>query len=366
MGRILLSLLTFSILILPPSARALEFSLFGDVSFTSHDGEQSFGIGSFNLIADQHVSETSSITTDLIFQTGEHGIEVELERFKITKETELANVTMGRFHKTLGFWNHNFNHGSLSQDTASRPFFLELDNSHEGIFPAHMVGLLLGKERENYSWQFAYGNNAGMNTEEAALAAGSGGEMHGEMESLNRSDPSGDKAYAFRGTYRVNNDMEVGMFLMANNIVETGGEDGATALTTHGNILFTQNVVGFDASYNKEKFYVFGEYYNVSYEDNPFIAGFNTASYTADAFYVQGGYRYSSDIRIALRYENLSFGDNATFLQFHELVPQTRTIVAVNYRIEESNSLRFEMQNISPQGGGGESSITIQWFFYLL
>lgn len=340
-------------------AHALEFSLFGDTSYSYKDSRQSFAVGSFNLIADQHVSDTSSITTDLIFETGEHGIEVELERFKITKETELANITMGRFHKTLGFWNHNFNHGSLSQDTASRPFFLELENSHEGIFPAHLVGLLLGKEKENHSWQFAYANNSGMNSDEI-IATG-----EGEMESLNRGDSSNFKTYAMRGTYRINDGLEAGLFLLWNNVIETG--ENAALTIQPGDILFTQEVVGLDFSYNSPSYYAFGELYRVSFEDNPDIQNIpiNTASYTADAFYVQFGYRYSEKTRIAFRYETLDFGANSTFLTLHGLTPQTGNVLAINYRMEESNALRLEIAKTDREGNS-DTSFTVQWFFYLL
>lgn len=363
MVRFIFTLLTLLFFQLPASVSALEFSLFGDTSYTYSDSTQSFAIGSFNLIADQHVSDTTSITTDLIFETGGHGIEIELERFKITKETELTDITLGRFHKTLGFWNHNFNHGSLSQDTASRPFFLELDHSHEGIFPAHLVGLLLGKEYKGSSWQFAYANNAGMNTDETNTTDP---EPEAAMKSLNSGDTSKFKSYAFRGTYQLTTGFEVGLFLLANNIIETG--DAANLGVEHGDILFTQEVVGLDASFKTPNYYAFGEYYHIIIEDNPAITGisFNNSSYTADAYYIQLGYRYSEKIRLALRYESLDFDSNATLLALHHLEPETRVVAALNYRMEESNSLRLEINQIDQQGHDPETTVTLQWFFYLL
>ena len=145
------------------SAFVVEFSLYGDVQFRSSEYEDLFVLGPLHIIADQEISDTTSVTMDLAFEEHEGDFETHLERFYLKKTfAEHLNFTLGRFQKTLGFWRHNFHHGSLSQDTISRPFFLESEEIEEGVFPAHLIGMLFGYESQKATLQLALSNSSGM------------------------------------------------------------------------------------------------------------------------------------------------------------------------------------------------------------
>jgi len=321
-----------------------------------------------SLTANHDISDSSYVTADILLEEQEHGFEVHIERFKITKSFDkILDVSAGRFYKPLGFWKHNFHHGSLYQDTVSRPFFLEFENRDEGVFPAHLVGLLLGRETNLYSLQFAASNSTGLDTVDYDE------EEPPFTQSINTSDPSKDKTYVLRATVSpLKNRLEFGILGIMNNVVEIG-EHGSVSdpLVEHGETLFDQQVLGVDLSYNGTRFYTFGEYYHMNFEDNPDMstAGSiapNAESYQAQAYYLQMGYRFTTKFTIAIRHENLDFEENSTYFDIQGIIPETRNLVAFNYRIEESNIVRFEIRDEKPDQLDSTLYYNLQWFFYIL
>ncbi|WP_455219063.1 hypothetical protein, partial [Kaarinaea lacus] len=152
----------------PFFAHSIDFTLFGDVVYYSATREQdasSFNLGALDLIADQEIGESTGVTAEIVFEDAGHGFEVDVERFLIARNIKpLFSVGLGRNHTQLGLWNQYFHHGSLLQDTISRPFFLELEDVHGGIFPNHIVGLHLYGETPVWGYQFSYANSNGINT----------------------------------------------------------------------------------------------------------------------------------------------------------------------------------------------------------
>ena len=351
---------------IPNVTLAVEFSLYGDVQYQSSEHEDTFALGPLHIIADQEISETASVTMDLVFEEHEGEFEPHLERFYLTKSfTENFNFTAGRFQKTLGFWRHNFHHGSLSQDTITRPFFLESEEIEEGVFPAHLIGLLFGYESLKTTLQIALSNSSGMNTEVITSP-----EDTTKMESLNTKDPSSDKSFVTRATYRIVRPLELGVFFMLNDIVETG-EDPDITMVEYGEKLMEQQVIGFDANYFSKTFYAFGEFYQLTFDDNQDVNPSSnyqprSESYKAIAYYLQLGYRFTNKFSLAARRESLDFDEGSTFFDMQGIVPETRNVFALNYRIEESNVFRFEVRQENREEQDSETIYGLQWFFYLL
>ena len=346
---------------------AVEFSMHGDVKYRSSEHEDTFILGPLHIIADQEISNTAFITMDLTFEEHEGEFETHLERFFIGKTfAENFNVTAGRFQKTLGFWRQNFHHGSMSQDAITRPFFLESEEIEEGVFPAHLIGLLLGYESENATFQLAASNSAGMNTEFISEP-----EDTTEMVSLNTHDPSSDKTLVARATYRMGS-LEMGIFGMLNDIVEIG-EDPELTMVEPGEKLFEQQVLGVDANFFAKKFYMFGEFYSIEFKDNQDVNASivnyyspQAEPYKSVAYYLQMGYRFTNKFTLAARYESLNFDEGSTFFDIQGIVPETRNLVIFNYHIEESNMLRFEIRKENREDEDSETIYELQWFFYLL
>lgn len=356
------------------NAHSVEFALFGDVVFMQTDAEDesnTFNLGGFNLTAHQEIGENTSVNAEVLFEDPGHGYEVDVERFAITRSFgDMFHVGMGRFHTQLGMWNQYFHHGTILQDTITRPFFLEFEDAHGGIFPNHLVGLMLSGESESWGYQFGYGNSNGMNT--------AGSEDHPEdiaLEVINTNDPSDEKSIAVRFNYKPSWFLdEIGFSFMHNHVVEVG-EDDATdpPFVERGEVLFEQKIIGFDLRYNGDKFYHLLEYFHIETDDNqdivPPVASTitpNPDSYGAHALYYQLGFRMTETVSLIARYETLDYESEATFFEVLHLPPEDRYVFAINYKLQESNAIRFEFSRASIEDEENETTMAMQWFFVLL
>ena len=367
----LLILSSFSV-----NVNAVEFTLFGDVVFMDTDAESdsnTFNLGGFNLIANQEIGKDTTVNAEVVFEDAGHGFEVDVERFAVTRNfSPMLNFGMGRFHTHLGIWNQNFHHGTLIQDTITRPFFLEFEDAHGGIFPNHLVGLVLSGESENWGYQFGYGNSNGLNTV--------GSDSHTEdtaLEVINNSDPSDEKSVVVRFHVQPNFLLdEIGVFFMHNHVVELGeGEGGTDApFVDRGEVLFEQKILGFDLRYTGEKFYSFFELFHTSIDDNQDIVDPripaeifpNSSSYDSLAYYFQLGFHMTESLSLIGRYESLDYDSGATYFNYLHTLPEDRYVFAVNYKIQESNAVRFEFSRADIEGEDTETSMAVQWFFILL
>jgi hypothetical protein len=360
-------------LLVPFSAYSVEFTLFGDVVFMNTDAEDessTFNLGGFNLTASQEIGADTFVNAEVVFEDSGHGFEVDVERFSVSRTFgQLFTIGAGRFHTPLGMWNQYFHHGSLLQDTITRPFFLEYEDAHGGIFPNHLVGLLISGESESWGYQFGYGNSNGISTV--------GAESHPEetaLEVINNSDPSDEKSIVLRFNYKPGFLLdEMGVFFMHNHVIELGEAEGADVpFVERGEFLFEQKILGFDLRYNGEKFYHLFEYFHVTTDDNPDIVDPaatltpNTKAYGAHTFYYQLGFHATEKLSLIGRFETMDYESDATYFELLHTPPQDRYVFAINYKIQESNSVRFEFSRASIEDEDNETSMAVQWFFILL
>lgn len=346
------------------STLAADFSLFGDIQYQSSKQENSVVLGPLDLIVDQSISNTTSVVADLLFEDHDGMFEYHLDRFYLSKILgSRLSFSAGRFQKPLGFWSHNFHHGSIAQDTVSRPFFLESQEYENGVLPVHVVGGLLGYESETTTIQLAIANNTGMNTEGISAPPDTT-----SIQTINLHDPGSRKAILGRLTYRpAGGSLELGIVANLNRVVETG-EDKTATMVQRGETLFDQQVYGVDASYITKRFYAFGEIYRLTIKDNQNInAAYNTKSdsYHGSAYYLQAGYHITAKTTLAARHESLKF-TNGAYFAIQGIMPETRNLIAIKYRIEESNAFRFEVRREHRQNRDSETVYAVQWFFYLL
>jgi len=362
------------LLAIPFNAYSVEFTLFGDVVFMDTDAESestTFNLGGFDLTANQEIGEATSVNAEVVFEDAGHGFEVDVERFAVSRTfSPLFTVAAGRFHTPLGMWNQYFHHGSLLQDTITRPFFLEFEDAHGGIYPNHLVGLIISGESESWGYQFGYGNSNGINT--------LGTDSHPEetaLEVINSSDPSDEKSIVIRANFKPGFLLdEVGAFFMHNHVVELGEPDGVEVpFVERGEFLFEQKIIGFDLRYNGEKFYHLLEYFHVTTDDNqdivaPLSTGIlpNPDAYGAHTLYYQLGFRATEKLSLIGRYETMDYENDATYFQLLHTPPEDRYVFAVNYKLQESNALRFEFSRSSIKDEDDVTSMAVQWFFILL
>ena len=91
----------------------------------------------------------------------------------------------------------------------------------------------------------------------------------------------------------------------------------------------------------------------------------NPESYNSIAYYLQAGYHISNKLIGVARFESLSYDDNATYFQLLGVSEEDRWVLALNYRIQESNAIRLEYSNSTSKDLESFDTIGLQWFFVL-
>ena len=359
-------LLIFPLIIANTSVNAFEFSLATGVTFVSGDDEQkNFAIGQVELLAEHNISDKTYAVVDVMFDSTRYETETEIERLSVNRVVnDSFQFGVGRYTKPLGFWNHNFSHGSLSQHTVSRPYLIDIEEEDKGFLPSHLVGLLLRGESDSWTYQFAVANTDAIDSSNAAMGSGSA-----VVFPLNNESPGDDLTLLFRTTFLATDNLEFGLTLGSHNFTETGG----SGLVAENEVLFEQSYAALDFNFNTKSFYMFGEYYFVQFDDNPDIVSSppaivqaNPDTYDATAYYLQLGFRATETLTLVTRYESLEFDDNATIMVVQNIVPQNQTVVGFNYALEQSNAIRFEVKDVEPEVGESDTIYSLQWFFFLL
>ncbi|WP_455221038.1 hypothetical protein [Kaarinaea lacus] len=345
------------------SADAAEFSFFSDIRFvTGNEDEKGFALGKVDIVTQPNLSEQTYAIVDILLEVDQNKADTAIKRLSINHSfSEKFEIGAGRYMKPLGLWNYNFAHGSLAQHTVTRPYLVSIEETDKGFLPSHLVGLLLGGETHQWSYQFAVSNSDGIDSSYAV--AGTGPSTVATLNSASRSD---DFTLLLRTTYRITDFIELGFMASVHNYIETSNN----GLVPEGETLFQQNFVSLDFSYFGNAFYTFGEYYYMQGEDNADLSGggltANPDTYSSSAYYLQLGYEIIDNLTLVARYESLDYDDNATLYLSQGIVPQTQTVAGINYLLEESHALRFEVSQVEPEVGGSETIYYLQWFFYLL
>ena len=102
----------------------------------------SFQLGELDLFMTSKLSDTVSFLSEVIIgsdATNAWGIDIE--RAELTyKPSDYFQISAGRFHTSIGFYNTAFHHGAWFQTATGRPFMYFFEDSG-GILPVHTVGI---------------------------------------------------------------------------------------------------------------------------------------------------------------------------------------------------------------------------------
>lgn len=348
---------------------AFEFSAYGSINYISGDAHNhnNFSITQVELIAQRDLSEKTYAILDILFEQEQGETHAEVERLSINRTfSDAFEVGIGRFMQPLGFWNHNFAHGALSQDTVSRPYLIDIEHHEKAFLPSHLIGILFRGESDNWSYSLGFGNTDGIDS--SATATPPPNNDTSTVTPLSSNPPNDELTVIFRGTYAVTDSLELGLMLGSHTFSEIS--KGSSGMVDEGEVMFEEQYVAFDFIYNFSSFYLFGEYYEIEIDDNQDISGGlitpNSETYNATAYYIQAGYRINPGFRLAVRYETLEYDDNATLFQVQEIDSRTETTFAISYLPEESNIIRFEVKQEDPDAADSETIYSLQWYFYLL
>jgi len=137
------------------SRTLLRIRGFGDISLnggTQAGQTTSFSLGQLDLFVTSDVSDKFKFLSEIVFETGPTNIyghvigeansfSVDIERYLLQySHNDYFNISAGRGHTAIGYYNTAYHHSSWLQTTTGRPFLYDFED-HGGILPIHMVGV---------------------------------------------------------------------------------------------------------------------------------------------------------------------------------------------------------------------------------
>lgn len=140
--------------------------LFGAVEWDVNDGPDtpnSFALGQLDLFLNAALSERISLLGEFVLEESTATeVVTDLERLQVTfRFDDHIQVSAGRYHTGIGFYNTAFHHGAWFETAIGRPrMFLFEDDG--GVLPVHDVGVTargaIPGTRSNLYYLFEVGN----------------------------------------------------------------------------------------------------------------------------------------------------------------------------------------------------------------
>ena len=128
---------------------------FGDISLhgDSQKGDKTaFSLGQLDLFVSSDVSDKFKFLSEIVFEAGasnyygaisgpENTFSVDIERYLLVYSlNDYLNISSGRGHTAIGYYNTAYHHSTWLQTTTGRPFLFNFEDQG-GILPIHMVGV---------------------------------------------------------------------------------------------------------------------------------------------------------------------------------------------------------------------------------
>jgi len=128
-----------------PGLENLHIQGFSDIQYHASGmpgDHNSFGLGQFNLFITNRLSNKLSVLGEVIIEADTlNAVGVDLERLLFQySANDYFNLSAGRYHTDIGFYNTAFHHSTWLQTTVDRPFLFAFEDGG-GVLPIHNVGL---------------------------------------------------------------------------------------------------------------------------------------------------------------------------------------------------------------------------------
>jgi len=137
------------------SKTLLRIRGFGDVSLhgdTQKGDTTSFSLGQLDLFVTSDISEKFKFLSEIVFEAGandfygaisgpDNTFDVDVERYLLQySQNDYFNLSVGRGHTAIGYYNTAYHHSTWLQTTTGRPFLFNFEDEG-GILPVHTIGV---------------------------------------------------------------------------------------------------------------------------------------------------------------------------------------------------------------------------------
>lgn len=123
-----------------------------------------FQFGEFDLFMSSKLSDHINFLSEAVFGSDASNFwGIDIERAQLTyKHNDFFQISIGRMHTAIGYYNTAYHHGTWFQTPTGRPFMYFYEDSG-GILPVHIVGvsaagLVPGTGKLNLHWVAEVGN----------------------------------------------------------------------------------------------------------------------------------------------------------------------------------------------------------------
>lgn len=326
------------------------YGLFGDLRTESSQDDNDVA-GTLDFYLAHSFSERNTGLIEYVIDNSDGQTTQHAERFSLQhKFSNKFNLAIGRFHTPLGDINRTKHHGTILQETVSRPFFLEYHTATT-ILPLHVAGLMATGVFSKDSINFGY--EATIHSDQNITQA-----MHGAHGDHITIDPNDSFAGAIKPGYSLrlrafpNNRLwNLGTFIYQTN---TGFNLSNT------DYMLDQNIIGMDLMYDSEPWKISAESFYLTHH----YKGLPETS-RAKANFVQLLYKYDEKLSLSLRKSVLQVDSSDNYFKFFNINNQHRLTYSLRYQLDDNNSLKFEIENIKDSNPaiGDTNLIRTQWSF---
>jgi hypothetical protein len=163
----------------PADVTELVVHAFGSVDWaaTGQPGNpSSFALGQFALFVTSTINDRVSVLTEIVMEASAANTQVttDLERLQLTyRLNDHLNISAGRYHTGIGFYNAAFHHGSYFETPVGRPRIFAFEDEG-GVLPIHEVGVSVRGEVPKTGSALHYVAEVGNGRRWTDLASGEG------------------------------------------------------------------------------------------------------------------------------------------------------------------------------------------------
>jgi hypothetical protein len=129
----------------PSGLPGMKLQGFSDIQYRATDlkgDHNTFLLGQFDLFITSRISDKFNVLSEVVVEADPNnamGIDLERLLFQYSA-SDYFNLSAGRFHSAIGFYNTAYHHSTWLQTTVDRPFLFAFEDEG-GILPIHNVGL---------------------------------------------------------------------------------------------------------------------------------------------------------------------------------------------------------------------------------
>lgn len=130
---------------LPLETPVMQIKGYADVTYQAggENGEKNaFAVGQLDLFITSRLSKNLSMLGEVVIEAGQDNkVGVDLERLVLQySPSDELNVSFGRYHTAIGYYNTAYHHGQWFQTTIDRPAIFAFEDEG-GVLPIHNIGV---------------------------------------------------------------------------------------------------------------------------------------------------------------------------------------------------------------------------------